>query len=157
VHRRNWGRLYDALTAAAIGEATVRGLLASSPLERGTPIDTVDASVGARCDAETSPERVCTSHPSRHATGQPIVAGWSSHRVAQLGLARDSWTAPLAVQRLRPGQDVNALGADQLTPPAGGARFPPFSHCSAHPQGLPDGFRLCQTLSRRDNGPLATR
>ena len=115
VHRRGWGSLYDALAAGGIEEAAVRNLLAAHPLEGAAPIYAVDTSVWARCDAETSPERAFYYHPSRHSAGQPIVAGWSYSWVAQLGLTRDSWTAPLDVQRLRPGQDVNTLAATQIT------------------------------------------
>lgn len=114
IHRRGWGSLYDALAAGRLDEAALRRLVAGHPLAGGAPIYAVDTSVWARCDAETSPERAFYYHPSRHSAGQPIVAGWSYQWIAQLSLTRNSWTAPLDVQRLRPGQDINDLAAAQI-------------------------------------------
>jgi hypothetical protein len=53
-------------------------------------------------------------HPSRHSAGQPIVAGWAYQFVAQLGFARESWTALVDVERLRPAQDANVVAAEQV-------------------------------------------
>ncbi len=75
--QRGWGSVYDALVDASIDSKGVEALLAEHPLEAGEPIYGVDASVWARCDAETSPERAFSHHPSRHSAGQPIVAGWA--------------------------------------------------------------------------------
>ena len=67
-----------------------------------------------RCDAETSPQRGYYYHPSRHSAGQPIVAGWAYQFVAQLNFVRESWTAPVDVERVRPAQDANAVAAEQV-------------------------------------------
>src|SRR5215204_5706354 len=48
-------------------------------------------------------------HPSRHSAGQPIVAGWAYQFVAQLNFVRESWTAPVDVERVRPAQDANEV------------------------------------------------
>ena len=53
-------------------------------------------------------------HPSRHSAGQPIVAGWAYQFVAQLNFVRESWTAPVDVERLRPTQDANVVAAGQV-------------------------------------------
>ena len=53
-------------------------------------------------------------HPSRHSAGQPIVAGWAYQFVAQLGFVRESWTAPVDVQRVLPAQDANEVAAQQI-------------------------------------------
>ena len=74
----------------------------------------VDGSVWARCDAETSPERGFYHHPSRHSNGQPIVAGWLYQWVAQVRLTPDSWTAPLSVERVPPGANLNEVAAAQV-------------------------------------------
>ena len=58
-HRRGWGSLYDALAVGAISGPEVEALLAEHPLAGGEPIYAVDASVWARCDAETSPGAPC--------------------------------------------------------------------------------------------------
>src|SRR5436190_23835361 len=55
-----------------------------------------------------------THYPSRHSAGQPIVAGWAYQWVAQLGFARESWTAPLDVQRVHPSEDSHAVAASQI-------------------------------------------
>jgi hypothetical protein len=113
-HQRKWGSLYDALAVGQINRPVLEHLLASHPLAGGEPIYAVDASVWPRCDAETSPERALYYHASRHSAGQPIVAGWAYSWIAQLGFARESWTAPLHVRRLRPQENSNAVAAEQI-------------------------------------------
>src|SRR6476620_11755661 len=114
VHRRGWGSLYDALASGRIDTQACRDLLTRHPLAEGQPIYAVDVSVWPRCDAETSPERGFYYHPSRHSAGQPIVAGWAYSWIAQVGFARESWTAPLRVRRLRPQENANAVAAEQI-------------------------------------------
>jgi hypothetical protein len=114
-HRRGWGSLYDALREGAVDAATMESLLAAHPLANGESIYAVDASVWMRCDAETSPGRAIYYHPSRHSAGQPVVAGWAYHWIAQLGFARESWTAPVSVRRLMPQANPNAIAAEQIT------------------------------------------
>jgi hypothetical protein len=70
--------------------------------------------VWARCDAECSPARGYYYHPSRHSAGQPIVAGWAYQWIARPGFARQSWTAPVDVERLSPTQEVNTVAAEQV-------------------------------------------
>src|SRR5215204_264329 len=117
-HRRGWGSLYAALDRGRIDEEALRKLLARHPLAGavvGEPsVYAVDASVWDRCDAETSPERSYYYHPSRHSAGQPIVAGWAYQFIAQLNFVRESWTVPVDVRRLRPGQDANEVAAEQV-------------------------------------------
>jgi hypothetical protein len=114
-HRRGWGSLYAALCKGRIDAEALRRLLARHPLaQEETPVYAVDLSVWDRCDAECSPERGFYYHPSRHSAGQPIVAGWAYQFVAQLNFVRESWTAPMDVERLRPGQDANELATGQV-------------------------------------------
>src|SRR3712207_5491311 len=116
-HRRGWGSLYAALDRGQIDTEALRELLARHPLAGSgttTPVYAVDVSVWDRCDAESSPERGYYYHPSRHSAGQPIVAGWAYQFVAQLNFVRESWTAPVDVERLRPGQEANAFAAEQV-------------------------------------------
>src|SRR5437588_11195582 len=75
VHRRGWGSLYAALARGRLDRTALRALVARHPLAGGQPIYAVDTSVWVRCDAETSPERGWSYHPSRHSSGQPIVRG----------------------------------------------------------------------------------
>jgi Transposase DDE domain len=114
VHRRGWGSVYDALALGRIDTEACRALLARQPLAAGQPIYAVDVSVWPRCDAETSPARGFYYHPARHSAGRPIVAGWAYQWVAQLSFARDSWTAPVDVQRVHPRANANQAAAEQI-------------------------------------------
>jgi hypothetical protein len=113
-HQRRWGSLYDALAAGQISASALEQLLSRQPLAGGESIYAVDVSVWPRCDAETSPERSLYYHASRHSAGQPIVAGWAYSWIAQVGFARESWTAPLRVRRLRPQENSNVVAAEQI-------------------------------------------
>ena len=116
VHRRGWGSFYAALARGRIDAEVLRELLIRHPLagSAATPVYAVDTSVWPRCDVECSPERGYYYHPSRHSAGQPIVAGWAYQFVAQLNFVRESWTAPVDVERVRPAQDANVLAAEQV-------------------------------------------
>lgn len=114
VHRRGWGSLYAALAHGAVDAEAVRSLLARHPLADAPPVYAVDVSIWPRCDAEASPGRGYYYHPSRHSAGQPIVAGWAYQWLAQLGFARDSWTAPVDVRRVHPNGNAHAVAADQI-------------------------------------------
>lgn len=117
-HRRGWGSLYAALNRGRIDAEALRDLLVRHPLAvgstDGSPVYAVDVSVWPRCDAECSPERGYYYHPSRHSSGQPIVAGWAYQFVAQLGFVRESWTAPVDVARVRPEQEANSVATEQI-------------------------------------------
>lgn len=115
-HRRGWGSCYAALARGRIDAELLRELLVRHPLagSGATPVYAVDTSVWPRCDAECSPERGYYYHPSRHSAGQPIVAGWAYQFVAQLNFVRESWTAPVDVERVRPEEDANAVATEQV-------------------------------------------
>ncbi len=114
-HRRGWGSLYAALRRGRIEAEALRDLLVRHPLAGSElPVYAVDVSVWDRCDAECSPERGFYYHPSRHSAGQPIVAGWAYQFVTRLNFARESWTAPVDVERVRPCQETNAVATEQV-------------------------------------------
>jgi len=116
-HRRGWGSLYAALNRGRIDTEALRRLLARHPLAATggePPVYAVDVSVWPRCDAEASPERGFYYHPSRHSAGQPIVAGWAYQFIAQLNFLRESWSAPVDVERVRPAKDANEVAAEQV-------------------------------------------
>src|SRR5918993_2489861 len=75
-HRRGWASFYAALARGRIDAEVLRELLVRHPLagSAATPVYAVDTSVWSRCDAEASPGRGYYYHPSRHSSGQPIVA-----------------------------------------------------------------------------------
>jgi hypothetical protein len=113
-HQRQWGSLDDALAVGQIDTHALEPLLSSHPLAGGEAIYAVAVSGWPRCEAETSPGRAMYYHASRYSAGQPIVAGWASSWIAQLGFARERWTAPLRVRRLRPQENPNALAVEQI-------------------------------------------
>jgi hypothetical protein len=116
-HRRGWGSLYAALRRGRIEGEALRGLLTRYPLVGGgeeAPVYAVDVSVWPRCDAESSPQRGYYYHPSRHSAGQPIVAGWAYQFIARLNFVRESWTAPVDVERVAPTEDANTIAAEQV-------------------------------------------
>jgi len=117
-HRRGWGSLYAALAHGTIDAQALRDLLAREvPLagaEDEPPVYAVDVSVWDRCDAECSPERGFYYHPSRHSSGQPIVAGWAYQFIARLNFVRESWTAPVDVARVHPSRDANGVAVEQI-------------------------------------------
>jgi hypothetical protein len=112
--QRGWGSLYDALNAGTMDQVQLARLVASYPLEPQTSWFAVDASVWPRCDAESSPERGYYPHPYRHSHGQPIVAGWNYSWLVQVPQWCSSWTAPLRVRRIIPGENVNVVAAEQI-------------------------------------------
>jgi hypothetical protein len=111
---RGWSRLYDALTAGSMDLPALERLVAAYPLATERAWYAVDASVWPRCDAETSPERGSYPHPYRHSHGQPIVAGWNYSWLVQAPSRCSSWTAPRRMRRVRPGENLNRVAAEQL-------------------------------------------
>jgi hypothetical protein len=98
-HQRGWGSTDAALAHGRVDLQALRNLLAHHPLHDGEPIYAVDVSTWPRCDAETSPERGFSYHPSRPSAGQPIVAGWAFQWICQL-----SWPGTAGPLRsTRPG------------------------------------------------------
>src|SRR5512132_3823491 len=66
VHRRGWGSAYAALARGRIDIERLRDLLASALPPTGPLVFAVDVTTWPRCDAECSPERGYSYHPSRH-------------------------------------------------------------------------------------------
>lgn len=112
---RSHGSLYKALAGGGVDQDALRGLLVAARPVDWPLIFAVDASAWARSDAETSPGRGFYHSASRHSAGQPIVAGWSYQWVSQVSFANDSWTAPLDVMRLIPGEEATTATVGQLT------------------------------------------
>ena len=124
-HRRGWGSAYAALASGRIDIERLRDLLVSSLPPADPLVFAVDVTTWPRCDAECSPERGYYYHPSRHSSGQPIIAGWAYQWITQLSFDRDSWTAPVDAARLHPLDDTDQQAACQIRAllgrlPAGG-------------------------------------
>ena len=114
VFRRSHGSLYKALDRGRIDQERLRSVLVAHRPKAWPLVFAVDASTWDRCDAECSPERGFYYSASKHSAGQPIVAGWNYQWICQLNWAYDSWTAPLDVMRIAPGQDPSAATAAQI-------------------------------------------
>ena len=111
---RGHGSLYKALARGGIDSEALRELLVAHRPSSWPQVFAVDASVWDRCDAETSPERGFYHSASKHSAGQPIVAGWSYQWISQLSFDPDSWSAPLAAERIPPGADATVFTIDQV-------------------------------------------
>jgi hypothetical protein len=112
--QRGWASRYDALNAGSMDLGQLEALVAAYPLATETAWYAVDASVWPRCDAETSPARGYYAHPYRHSHGQPIVAGWNYSWLVQVPSRCSSWTAPVRMRRMRPGENANLVAAEQI-------------------------------------------
>ena len=130
--QRGWASVYDALNAGTMDLERLEVLVGSYPLATEAAWYAVDASVWPRCDAETSPERGYYAHPYRHSHGQPIVAGWNYSWLVQVPRRCSRWTAPLRMRRVRPGENLNQVAAEQIrswlrqAPPAPADAPPPI-------------------------------
>src|SRR4029453_17144673 len=113
-HQRGWGSVYAALARGRIDTERLRDLLVRFLPDADPLVFAVDVTTWPRCDAECSPERGYYYHPSRHSAGQPIIAGWAFQWIAELGFARDSWTAPVDARRLHPLDDTDHTPAVQV-------------------------------------------
>jgi len=128
VCRRGWGSVYAALACGRIDQERLRDLLANCLHPTDPLVFAVDVTTWPRCEAECSPCRGYYYHPSRHSAGQPIIAGWAFQWIAQLGLERDSWTAPVDARRLHPLDDTDGAAGQtralvgRACPPAGACR-----------------------------------
>jgi hypothetical protein len=147
-HQRGWGSVYAALARGRIDTEQLRDLLVRFLPDADPLVFAVDVTTWPRCDAECSPERGYYYHPSRHSAGQPIIAGWAFQWIAQLGFARDSWTAPVDARRLHPLDDTDHTAAALLHLDSRG-------HAQAAPTS--SGSDRQGEVVERDGQPLADR
>ncbi|MDH6628363.1 hypothetical protein M2271_006195 [Streptomyces sp. LBL] len=116
-HRRGHGALYGALNRGRIEVARLRRVLASVPLPRaadGRLVLAVDVSPWLRPDAATSDARSFCHTYGRGENKHLMIPGWPCSWIVALETGRSSWTAPLDAVRLRPGDDLAAVTADQV-------------------------------------------
>jgi hypothetical protein len=117
VHRRGHGSLYAALDRGRLDVDRLREALAGVPLPRaagGRLVLAVDVTCWLRPDAHTSPQRVLCHTYGRGKDQHIMIPGWPYSFVVALETGRSSWTAPLDVVRLSPGDDLAAVTAAQL-------------------------------------------
>jgi DDE superfamily endonuclease len=117
VHLRGWGSTYAALACGRIDVQRLRLSLAGLPLPRSSGGQlrlAVDVSPWPRPDAECSAERAHCHRPCRCDGVRQTIPGWPYSMVAALESGRSSWTAPLDLVRVGPGDDVTEVTACQL-------------------------------------------
>ncbi len=121
-HRRGHGGLYDGLNAGRVEVGRLRWAVGCVPLpawpDGGIRL-AVDVCAWLRPGARTSPGRLFCHVPGRGRNAGQRVPGWPYSFVAALGPGASSWTAPLDVARLGPGDDETAVTAAQLREVAG--------------------------------------
>lgn len=116
-HPRGHGSLYAALAKGQVEHERLRQVLAGLPLPRaadGRLVLAVDITCWLRPEAHTTPQRVLCHTYGRGKDTHLMVPGWPYSLVAALETGRTSWTAPLDIQRLAPGDDAAAVTAAQL-------------------------------------------
>ena len=109
--QRTWGSVYAALNAGTMPLSRLEQAVAAHPLETPTAWYAVDASLWPRNDAHTSAERGYSYQRSPHAHDESIGAFWNSSWRVPLPERCSSWTAPLRVRRVRPGENINQVEA----------------------------------------------
>jgi hypothetical protein len=114
VMRRGHGSGYAALAGGEVDAAALGALLAGCRPAGWPAVFAVDATTWPRAAAACSPGRGLYYHPSRRASGKPVVAGWCYQKVAQLSFGRDSWTWPLDARRISPGEDATVATVAQV-------------------------------------------
>ncbi|MFJ8856424.1 transposase [Streptomyces sp. NPDC102437] len=117
VHRRGHGAMYDALAQGRINVSRLRVALAGLELPRGADRQlsiALDVTPWPRPDAECSPERLHCHRPCRCDGVRQTIPGWPYQMAAALGGGRSSWTGPLDVVRLGPGDDPTEVTATQI-------------------------------------------
>jgi hypothetical protein len=116
-HRRGHGGLYDALSSGRVDISRLRRALTTTPLPRasdGRLVLAADLTCWLRPSAHTSPQRILCHTYGRGKDQHIPVPGWPYSVICALETGRSSWTAPLDVLRLAPGDDAATVTAGQM-------------------------------------------
>jgi hypothetical protein len=116
-HRRGHGGLYAGLAHGRVDIARLRRAVIAGPLPRaadGRLVLAVDITCWLRPEAHTRPQRILCHTYGRGKDTHVMVPGWPYSVVAALETGRSSWTAPLDIHRLAPGDDAATVTATQL-------------------------------------------
>lgn len=116
-HRRGHGGLYAGLAQGRVDVARLRRAVIAGPLPRaadGRLVLAVDITCWLRPEAHTTPQRILCHTYGRGKDTHVMVPGWPYSVVAALETGRSSWTAPLDICRLAPGDDAASVTAAQL-------------------------------------------
>lgn len=116
-HRRGHGSGYAALARGGIDIARLRTALSTVSIPRaadGRLVLAVDVTSWLRPEAHTGRQRILCHTYGRGKDQHMMVPGWPYSVVVALEAGRGSWTAPLDVVRLEPGDDAAAVTAVQV-------------------------------------------
>jgi hypothetical protein len=116
-HRRGHGSLYAALNRGRIAVEALKTAVASVEVPRaadGRIVLAVDVTCWLRPEAHTSAQRMLCHTYGRGKDTHMMIPGWPYSLVTALETGRSSWTAPLDIRRLAPGDDAATITAGQL-------------------------------------------
>ncbi|WP_243754529.1 NF041680 family putative transposase [Labedaea rhizosphaerae] len=116
-HRRGHGSGYAALARGSVDADRLRTALASVSLPRaadGRLVLAVDVTCWLRPEAHTCSQRILCHTYGRGKDQHIMVPGWPYSVVVALETGRGSWTAPLDVVRLAPGDNAASVTARQI-------------------------------------------
>jgi hypothetical protein len=116
-HHRGHGGLYAGLAHGRLDIDQLHRAVIAAPLPRaadGRLVLAVDITCWLRPEAHTAPQRILCHTYGRGKDSHMMVPGWPYSVVVALETGRTSWTAPLDVQRLAPGDDAATVTANQL-------------------------------------------
>jgi hypothetical protein len=116
-HRRGHGGLYAGLARGQIDTDRLRRAVIAGPLPRaadGRLVLAVDITCWLRPEAHTASGRVLCHVYGRGKDQHMAVPGWPYSVVVALESGRTSWSAPLDMTRLAPGDDAATVTAGQL-------------------------------------------
>ncbi|MEU7477762.1 NF041680 family putative transposase [Lentzea sp. NPDC042327] len=116
-HRRGHGSGYAALARGRVDVDRLRTALAGVSLPRaadGRLVLAVDITCWLRPEAHTCAQRILCHTYGRGKDQHMMVPGWPYSIVVALETGRHSWTAPLDVVRLAPGEDAASVTARQI-------------------------------------------
>ncbi|WP_332874752.1 NF041680 family putative transposase [Lentzea terrae] len=116
-HRRGHGSGYAALAHGRVEIDRLRTALTGTRLPRaadGRLVLAVDITSWLRPEAHTSAQRILCHTYGRGKNQHIMVPGWPYSVLVALEAGRGSWTAPLDVVRLKPGDDAATVTARQV-------------------------------------------
>lgn len=116
-HRRGHGSGYAALARGRVDVGRLRTALTGVSLPRaagGRLVLAVDVTCWLRPEAHTCAQRILCHTYGRGKDQHAMVPGWPYSVIVALETGRGSWTAPLDVVRLKPGDNAANVTARQI-------------------------------------------
>lgn len=120
-HHRGYGALYDAINHGHLDTEKFKSRITALPVptfprkEDGQQqiVLAVDVSNWLRPDANCTPERSFCHTYARNGQAE-MIPGWPYSVIVALQPGASSWTLPLDIRRLVPGEDASAVTAAQI-------------------------------------------